>query len=118
MVPVQILCPGKALHDHARARRGQATGGQRGLDELPEPRVHPHQHLARCQRIRAPFRDAVRRVGSPGERILAAAIGQDCEGVSGRYIHEDMLLGPNPLALDDARVARLMDISRRMAGLA
>ncbi|MCY4190288.1 MAG: hypothetical protein OXD42_03005, partial [Rhodospirillaceae bacterium] len=33
------------------------------------------------------------------------------------YIHEDMLLNPNPLALDDAKVARLMDISRRMARL-
>ncbi len=53
-----------------------------------------------------------------GERILAAALDRDYEGVSGKYIHEDMLLDPNPQALDDAKVARLMDISRRMAGLA
>ena len=53
-----------------------------------------------------------------GERIIAAALDQDYAGVSGKFIYEDMLLDPNPLALDDAKVARLMDISRRMAGLA
>ena len=53
-----------------------------------------------------------------GERILAAALDRYYEGVSGKYIYEDMLLDPNPLALDDDKVARLMDISRRMTGLA
>ncbi len=53
-----------------------------------------------------------------GERILAAALDSAYEGVSGQYIHEDRLLDPNPQALDDDKVARLMAISRRMTGLA
>lgn len=53
-----------------------------------------------------------------GERILAAALDRKYRGVSGKYIYEDMLLDPNPLALDDIKVARLMDISQQMTGLA
>ena len=53
-----------------------------------------------------------------GERIVAATLDSKWQGVSGKYIHEDKLLDPNPLALDDSRVTRLMDLSRRMTGLA
>ncbi len=53
-----------------------------------------------------------------GERILAAALDSAYEGVSGQYIHEDRLLDPNPQALDDDKVARLMALSRQMTGLA
>ncbi len=52
-----------------------------------------------------------------GERIVAAALNGEYQEVSGRFIYEDMLLEPNPQALDDANVARLMEISRQMTGL-
>ena len=52
-----------------------------------------------------------------GERIVAAALDSRYEGVSGKFIYEDMLLEPNPLALDDGNVARLMTISRQLTGL-
>ena len=52
-----------------------------------------------------------------GERIVAAALDSRWQGASGKYIYEDMLLDPNPLAVDDAKVARLMELSRRMTGL-
>jgi len=53
-----------------------------------------------------------------GERIVAAALDRRYDGVSGKYIYEDMLHAPNPEALDDAKVARLLRISREMTGLA
>jgi len=52
-----------------------------------------------------------------GERIIAAALDSKYEGVSGKFIYEDMLLAPNPLALDDANVDKLMEISRKLTGL-
>ncbi len=52
-----------------------------------------------------------------GERIIAAALDSKYEGVSGEFIYEDILLAPNPLALDDANVDRLMEISRELTGL-
>ncbi len=52
-----------------------------------------------------------------GERIIAATLDSKYEGVSGKFIYEDMLLAPNPLALDDANVAKLMEISRELTGL-
>ena len=53
-----------------------------------------------------------------GERIVAAALDERYDGVSGKYIYEDMLHDPNPEALDDAKVSRLLDLSREMTGLA
>ena len=51
-----------------------------------------------------------------GERIVAAALDPKFRENSGSFIYEDMLLDPNPLALDDDNVAKLMDISRHLAG--
>ncbi len=53
-----------------------------------------------------------------GERIIAVALDSKYEGVSGKFIHEDIFLEPNPLGLDDANVTRLMKISRELTGLA
>ncbi|MCY4304160.1 MAG: SDR family NAD(P)-dependent oxidoreductase [Aestuariivita sp.] len=52
-----------------------------------------------------------------GERILCAALDPQYEIISGKYIYEDMLLDPNPLALDDANVSRLMQLSHDLTGL-
>jgi len=52
-----------------------------------------------------------------GERIIAAALDSKYQSVSGKFIYEDMLLDPNPLALDDANVDKLMEISREITGL-
>ena len=52
-----------------------------------------------------------------GERIVAAALDRRYDGVSGKYIYEDMLHAPNPEAMDDAKVARLLRLSREMTGL-
>jgi len=52
-----------------------------------------------------------------GERIIAAALDSKYDGVSGKFIYEDVLLEPNPLALDDANVDQLMEISRELVGL-
>lgn len=48
-----------------------------------------------------------------GERIVAAALEEKYHEKSGSFIYEDMLLKPNPLALNDENVAKLMDISHR-----
>ncbi len=53
-----------------------------------------------------------------GERVVAAALDAEYLSARGQYIYEDMLLEPNPQALADDSVARLMSISREMAGLA
>ena len=52
-----------------------------------------------------------------GERILAAALDSRYAAVSGKFIYEDILLEPNPLALDAMNVAKLMEISREFTGL-
>ncbi|WP_343563811.1 SDR family NAD(P)-dependent oxidoreductase [Kiloniella sp. b19] len=51
------------------------------------------------------------------ERIVTASLDKAYRNSSGCFIYEDMLLAPNPLALDDSKVARLMDISRELTGL-
>ncbi len=52
-----------------------------------------------------------------GERIIYAALDSRYEGVSGKFIYEDTILDPNPLALSDANIKRLMQLSREMTGL-
>ncbi len=52
-----------------------------------------------------------------GERIVASALEAGYADASGQFVHEDMLLAPNPQALDEAKVARLMRVSREMTGL-
>jgi len=52
-----------------------------------------------------------------GERIVEAALDRKYDTVSGAYIYEDVLLDPNPAALDDQNVARLMATTRAMTGL-
>ena len=52
-----------------------------------------------------------------GERIICAALDPRYNNVSGKYIYEDMLLDPNPIALDDSNVSRLIQLSRDMTGL-
>jgi len=58
------------------------------------------------------------RLASPtwvgGERIIAAALSDEFRQHLGAYIYEDMLHSPNREALDDEKVARLMDISEDM----
>lgn len=49
-----------------------------------------------------------------GERIVAAVLGSEYQQVSGKFIYEDMLLEPNPLALDEKNVDRLMQVSREL----
>jgi len=46
------------------------------------------------------------------DRIVRLAISSDYEGVSGVYVYEDKILPPNPEALDDEIVARLMRSTR------
>ncbi|WP_420583669.1 SDR family NAD(P)-dependent oxidoreductase [Ruegeria sp.] len=53
-----------------------------------------------------------------GERIVAAALDEKYQQASGEFIYEDILLAPNPLALDDANVARMKEITLQMTGLA
>ncbi len=53
-----------------------------------------------------------------GERIVAAALDSRYDGVSGQFIHEDVLRPPNPEALDSTKAARLLALSREMTGLA
>ncbi|MCZ0951033.1 MAG: SDR family NAD(P)-dependent oxidoreductase [Rhodospirillaceae bacterium] len=53
-----------------------------------------------------------------GERIVAAALDKAYDGVSGQFIYEDVLHAPNPEALDGAKAARLLELSRDMTGLA
>lgn len=53
-----------------------------------------------------------------GERIVAAALDKEYDGVSGQFIYEDVLSTPNPEALDDAKASRLLELSREMTGLA
>lgn len=53
-----------------------------------------------------------------GERIVAAALDDRYRAHSGAYIYEDIIVDPNPLALDDKNVSRLMDISRSLVRLA
>jgi len=52
-----------------------------------------------------------------GERILAAALSKDFAAQSGSFIYEDEIISPNPLALNDASVEKLMKITRDMTGL-
>lgn len=52
-----------------------------------------------------------------GERIVAAALDEQYQGVSGKFIYEDFVMQPNPLALDEANIARLMEVSRQLTGL-
>lgn len=52
-----------------------------------------------------------------GERIIAAALEEKYQSVSGQYIYEDILLEPNPIALDDDKTKQLMMLSCRMAGV-
>ncbi len=51
-----------------------------------------------------------------GERIVAVALDRAYDGVSGQYIHEDVLLAPNPQVRDGARTARLLRLFRDMTG--
>ncbi len=79
---------------------------------------HTKRHTKGLERL---FGVMFGRLAAPtwvgGERIVAAALDARYDGVSGKYIYEDMLLDPNPLALDDANVDKLMEISRELTGL-
>ncbi len=52
-----------------------------------------------------------------GERIVYVALDSQYREISGKYIYEDMLLDPNPLAMNEGNVARLMTLSQQMTGL-
>ncbi|BDY05263.1 SDR family NAD(P)-dependent oxidoreductase [Ferrimonas sp. YFM] len=52
-----------------------------------------------------------------GERIVAAALGEEYRGVSGKFIYEDTLMAPNPETQDTGKVIRLLSQSFEMAGL-
>jgi len=107
------------MHGRDVARRLEGSGVTVNCLNPGYIRTNPSRGTRGFERLFVPlFSNLAAPAWVGGERILAVALGGDYEGVSGRYIHEDMLLDPNPLARDDAKVARLMDISRRMTGLA
>ncbi|MCY4163514.1 MAG: SDR family NAD(P)-dependent oxidoreductase [bacterium] len=51
------------------------------------------------------------------DRIVRLAVSSAYEGVSGQFVFEDAARLPNPEALDDTIVERLMEVSRAQAGL-
>ncbi|MYI69490.1 MAG: hypothetical protein F4103_12355 [Boseongicola sp. SB0673_bin_14] len=110
--------PGLSVHGRDAPRRQEAGGAS--VNRLDHGRVGIG--LSRGTRgLERLFAKLSGRLAAPawagGERIVAAALDRRDEGVSGIHMHEDMLPGPNPLALDGARLPGLT-LGRRMTGLA
>ena len=52
-----------------------------------------------------------------GERIVAATLDEKYKDHSGAFIYEDVITDPNPLALDDENIIKLMAKTRELTGL-
>ncbi len=106
---------------HARDAAVRLEGSQTSINCLNPGYIHSNLDRYTRQGLERLFGAMFGRLAAPtwvgGERIVAAALDSKYEGVSGKFIYEDMLLAPNPLALDDANVDKLMEISRKLTGL-
>ena len=52
-----------------------------------------------------------------GDRILRVALSDEYENASGKFIYEDSIRDPNPEALDDAIVERVLRVSKEQTGI-
>ncbi|WP_107496278.1 SDR family NAD(P)-dependent oxidoreductase [Thalassobius sp. I31.1] len=106
------------IHGHDLAER--LEGSDVTINSLNPGYIRSNltRHVKGFERV---FTSLFGRLAAPtwvgAERIVAAALDPRYQAASGAYIYEDMLLSPNPIALDGEKRAQLMQISREMTQL-